>query len=187
MNLFIYIIQYYPTSYCSENKLKPMSTILKFLGSTKMKSDGPCRALCSFCAPESRTMILYKLHWGCMKERLYLWGCRRSPRYHYTWMPFLQSHQFAGGKLFFHSLGSLSCSDTEAPMGSVLSLAHSQLGDAPEVPSSSLLLSAGSTQPVPTQSFFPGRETKADFQQTDLQTHLLIWLRSQGDPWLFVR
>lgn len=59
-------------------------------------------------------------------------------------------------------------------MGLVLSLAHSQLGDAPEVPSSSLLLSAGSTQPIPTQSFSYRRETMSDFQQIDLQTHLLI-------------
>lgn len=49
---------------------------------------------------------------------------------------------------------------TQMLLWAQLSLAHSQLGDSPEVPQG--FCSVKALQPAPTQSFFPRSETMAD-------------------------
>lgn len=149
-----------------------------------MKSDGPNCSLQSLVLSvplKTEPWFCISSIWSSMKESLYLQGCRSS-WYHYIWTQFLRSLHTLGCKTLLPLPGQ-SLLFTDAPMGS-----------AEPGPLSAGGLSRGSQgfcsvkalQLAPTQSFFPRRETVADFQQTDLQTHLSWWLSCQGDPWLLV-
>lgn len=128
MDLFFCIIQGYSTSYHSENKLKPTST--------KMKSNGPSGSLKSpvlFLCPWKQSHNLYRLNLGLHERKalpVRVQDITPMPLY-LNDIPLVTPHF---GVQNSSTAWVVSCSDTEAPMGSVLSLAHSQLGDSPDVP-----------------------------------------------------
>lgn len=83
-------------------------------------------------------------------------------------------------KLLFHCLGSLSCSDTEAPTGLALSLAHSQLGDSPEVPQGFCSVLAPHNLLLLGASFLGGKLGQIFSKSTHKHTGHLSWSDSDA-------
>lgn len=184
MDLVTCIAQGCLNSCYSENKLKLMGTILKFLGRTEVKNNRPGDSLQRLplfpCL--CKQGFLDQLRLGSLKERISPGRCEKSPQYHYSWT------------LFLHWSSSCSHHKTPLPLPRQLLLpkhgGSCRLSTEPGCSSaggitwgfSRLLLSTGSAQVGPTLSFSPSREATLDFQQINLQPNRSLLLSQTQMP-----